>query len=282
MVNLEHNITVDDLIVEYMIIRLNNGYNPEFKSSEFVEFLKYFLNKSNIEIHDVIFDNNKLFKRFYDRKSEYDWNEYAHIDMKYIDEYIIRPNYRFSMYDRSVINTYFIYDERVGVLRNIIVDYLNCIEKKRRIDENIKPNIIEIDVGKYYAAKALEKSFDIYVQEEIKNNKWPRQCTDIEKYLLKKDLAPIIELKSIRKEIIEFYKKLSKYISILYNEDKKLQINMADNHYLARANYKLLIDSSEIIKNYFKKYECYSEDLTKSLDNKNIKRIVKTIDDKKL
>ena len=39
MVNLEHKITVDDLIVEYAMARLKNGYNPNFKSSDFIKFL---------------------------------------------------------------------------------------------------------------------------------------------------------------------------------------------------------------------------------------------------
>ena len=42
MVNLEHKLTVDDLIVEYMMYKTNNGYNPSFTTSEFVDFLHFF------------------------------------------------------------------------------------------------------------------------------------------------------------------------------------------------------------------------------------------------
>lgn len=30
MVNLEHKLTVDDLIVEYMMYKVKNGYEPSF------------------------------------------------------------------------------------------------------------------------------------------------------------------------------------------------------------------------------------------------------------
>ena len=30
MVNLEHKLTIDDLIVEYMMYKVKNGYEPSF------------------------------------------------------------------------------------------------------------------------------------------------------------------------------------------------------------------------------------------------------------
>ena len=42
MINSEHNLTVDDLIVEYMIFKVKNGYEPQFLASEFIEFLHFF------------------------------------------------------------------------------------------------------------------------------------------------------------------------------------------------------------------------------------------------
>lgn len=39
MVNLDHILTVDDLIVEYMMAKINNGYEVFFTISEFMELL---------------------------------------------------------------------------------------------------------------------------------------------------------------------------------------------------------------------------------------------------
>ena len=35
------NLNVDDLIIEYMITKLENGYNPYFSKLEFLDFLKH-------------------------------------------------------------------------------------------------------------------------------------------------------------------------------------------------------------------------------------------------
>ncbi len=42
MVNLEKNLTVDDLIVEYMVYKVKNGYDPKFLASEFMDYLQFF------------------------------------------------------------------------------------------------------------------------------------------------------------------------------------------------------------------------------------------------
>lgn len=42
MVNLEKILTVDDLIVEYMVYKVKNGYDPKFLASEFMDFLQFF------------------------------------------------------------------------------------------------------------------------------------------------------------------------------------------------------------------------------------------------
>ena len=37
------NLNVDDLIIEYMITKLENGYNPYFSNLEFLDFLKHMI-----------------------------------------------------------------------------------------------------------------------------------------------------------------------------------------------------------------------------------------------
>ena len=65
--------------------------------------------------------------------------------------------------------------------------------------------------------------------------------------MLKIDLAEIINLKSIKKELIELYSVLSKRIAILYHQDTNLHISTYTNLYLARANYELIIQGYEKI-----------------------------------
>lgn len=263
MVNLEHKLTVDDLIVEYMMYKVRNGYKPSFLTSEFISFLYFFESKMSVE--DVLYENDKLFNRFFERKAENDWSRNVswatkekeivpHMDMVYSEkdnDYLIKANYKLSEYDRSVINTYFMpggqYGEgKVKEIRNIIGEYLSN-QTKRKIDENVEVDGNDLVIGQYVSAEIISHIWDSYTSGLIKNNEWPRQCTDINKYLFNTDLATIIGVKSIKNQLIDLYNGFSKRIAILYNQDKNLRISSASNVYLAESNYKLLIQGYEKI-----------------------------------
>ena len=74
-------------------------------------------------------------------------------------------------------------------------------------------------MGKYLTAEIINIIWKSYIEENIKQNRWPGQCRDIDKYLLEIDLAEIIELKSIKKELLDMYETVSKRIAILFKED---------------------------------------------------------------
>lgn len=267
MVNLEHKLTVDDLIVEYMIYKVKNGYEPSFLTSEFINFLYFFESKMLVE--DSLYENEKLFQRFFERKVERDWSitidwktdkkqVIPHMDMVYSDkdnDYLIKANYKLSDFDRSVINTYFMdnglgkYDDFEGQtfkIRNIIGEWL-ADYPKRKIDETIEIEEQNLLVGKYIAVEIITNIWDSHIDEQIKNHTWPKQCKDMNKYLLEMDLAEIIGTKSIKKDLIELYSVLSKRIAILYQQDKKLKISSFSKGYLAHSNYKLLVQGYENI-----------------------------------
>ncbi len=315
MVNLEHRLTVDDLIVEYMIYKVNNGYEPQFSTHEFMNFLYFFTSKMPVE--DALYENQKLFRRFFERKAESDWDNISHMDMIYSEkdnDYIIKANYKLSDYDKSVINTYFMdngmgkYEDFKGTvaqIRGVIKKYLSY-QPKRKIDETLDVDDISLFIGKCITAEVVKNIWLSHISKQIEDHKWPEQCQDIDKYLLKMDLAKIIKLKSIKKELLDFYSVISKRIAILYQQDKNLKISNCGGSYLARANYKLLSDgyqktfgiafgkskssldidlafetfkeSHEINDTYFEDEEPDFETTICQIGNNNIKKLVKTLD----
>ena len=265
MVNKEHSLTVDDLIVEYMMCKVKNGYEPSFLTSEFISFLYFFESKMSVE--DILYENVKLFKRFFERKGESDWSRLVkfsnnkkdvvpHMDMIYSEEdndYIIKANYLLGEYDRSIINTYFMdnglgkyndYKGKTYEIRKIIEEYLSS-SSKRKISDDVDVSNKDLIVGQEVTTEIILNIWDSYIKKLIANNEWPRQCRDINKYLFDVDLAKIIEVQSIKEQLIELYKVFSKRIAILYSEDKNLRISSNSNGYLARANYDLLIQGYE-------------------------------------
>lgn len=263
MVNLEHKLTVDDLIVEYMIYKVKNGYEPSFLASEFIDFLHFF--EKQMQVEDTLYESDKLFSRFFYRKNKSDWDigcnfskeeNTSHMEITYSEkdnDYIIKANYKLSEFDRSVINTYFMdngmgrFDDFKGQtfkIRTIIGEYLATFPK-RKIDESIKPNDKELLLGKYIAANIIESIWNSYIEEKTKKQNWPRQCDDIYKYLFEIDLAEIIGVESIKKQLLQLYNEVAKKIAILYHQDQNLQISSHTNRYLAKANYDLISDGYE-------------------------------------
>lgn len=315
MVNLEHKLTVDDLIVEYMMYKTNNGYEPSFSTSEFISFLYFF--ESKMEVEDALYENKKLFDRFFERKNERDWFNKPHMNMiedESSNDYIIQANYKLSNYDRSVINTYFMdggmsqFDDFKGQtfkIRKVIEEYLADVPK-RKIDDTIDIDENDLLIGKYIAAQMIQNIWESHIDKLIENQEWPRQCKDINKYLLETDISTIINLKSIKKELLELYNVISKRIAIMYHQDRNLQISSSSGGYLAMANYKLLIQGYEkLFSIAFGKYnKSLSIDLstltfresheldgvydwdddpdikttTTSINDKNVKKIVRSLD----
>ena len=282
MVNLEHKLTVDDLIVEYMMYKVKNGYEPSFLTSEFISFLYFF--ESKMPVVDSIYENDKLFTRFFERKSESDWSRTVswitkekeiapHMDMVYSEkdnDYLIRANYKLSDFDRSVINTYFMPGGQWGKgkpkeIRNIIGEYLSN-QQKRQLDESVEIDNNDLIIGQYVSAEIVVNIWESYIKKMIENHRWPRQCSDINKYLFQTDLAEIIGVESIKNNLIELFNEFSKRIAILYHQDKNLRISTHTNVYLARANYDLLIQGYEkIMSTTFGQYnKSFDVDLSNS------------------
>lgn len=249
--NVEHKLTVDDVIVEYMMYKIKNGYEPKFFASDFIEFLKTLTGK--IEVENLTYEKNKLFTQFFERKLEKNWRSGPHMIMKSIeekDDFIIEANYKFSIYDESIINTYFMKyggeKEIVTELRKAIGKFLSN-EPKRKIDTTIEIDKNAEFIGKYTAAEIISNIWKSYIESKIENHQWPRQCRDINIYLLETDLAVIIGLPSMKKTLLELYRILAKRIAILYVQDKNLQISSFENVFLERSNYELLIEGYEDI-----------------------------------
>ena len=294
MVNFEHKLTVDDLVVEYMIYKVKNGYNPSFTESEFREFLEYF--QVNMPGMELKIEEPLSFDIYYPLMTKRLWsfNNWKtntvdikpHIDLVYnqkMAEYEMRANYKLSDYDTSIINTYYMdggmsripsHKGNAYKIRKIIEKFLKD-KPKRSLNNSIDISKEAISLGKNVTTKIVIDIWYDYINKQIENRLWPSQCTDINKYLFEYDLAVIIGLPSIKSKITEMYKTLAKRIAVLYSEDDKLNISTDHGSYLAGANYNLLIKGYESMMTSV--YNPYNKNLR--IDLANIKN-EKTVEDR--
>jgi len=244
-----HNLTVNDLIVEYMIYKTINGYEPSFEAEAFMDFLRFF--KSQIKLDDFSLDKTSLFKNFFEYK-KCDWSttiNYTtlekvynpHMDIEFlndVNDFLIKANYRLSAYDNSVINTYFLSEKERENIKKLIKMYLKDVPK-RQINLSTSVTEQKLFISKCIAARILACIYNKVVKNEMNNIISGKNIT----YLLQKNLQD--NAFKVTDEYLSFYDDISKKIAILYSLDENLKISTYKNHYLAKANYDLLIQDYE-------------------------------------
>ena len=250
------NITVDELIKEYVVYRAENDYKTKLTISEFMNFLEYF--KKEMKVEDTLDDGLEMFTRFFAREDKHRYNYSPYFDkvnnekaksnelamiLEFSEEdndYVLRTgNYLYSSYGASSWHVYW----NIEKARRIMGEYL-INEPKRTLDDNGPYDTEGLEIGKYVSAKIVEDIWNELVDYYVENRQWPNACRDINKYLLEMDLAPIICIDSFRDRLLELYSVFSRRIAILYNQDKDLFISYSGS-LVGEQNYKLLINGFE-------------------------------------
>jgi len=251
-----NSINVSDLISEYLIYKLKNGYGKMISYIEFKEFISFLKNSiPNIEIIGYVDDGEILFNNFFNKKVTNDrtymlnWENMNNTCVYHIDLYAngndstLTANNLLNEYDISILSCNCSLDLSKKI-RNVIKEYL-LAKKTLKIDINIELGEDDIQIGKYSAAVMFNDIWEGYIDGLINNHVWPKQCTDIRKYLLEEDLASIINVPSIRDELFKFYNIVSKRVAVLVHEDSSLVLSSIPNRFLPKANYDLVISGYE-------------------------------------
>lgn len=225
MEKLEQKLTVDDLIMEYILYIIKNGYDSQFSATQFMVFLHFFENQ--MEVEDVLYGKKQLFTRFFEREREYT----SHLDMEYnrnLKDYLIQANYQLNASDCDSLTTNFMDSSDVEKIRKLIAQFWEKVQK-RKINTSIfikKENLL---IGKYTASEmimyALTKNLGLDSEKLVSDELFELQA-----------LEPLEEL------LPDFYDEISKRIAILYQCDQNLKINNDENRYLANYHYHLLKD----------------------------------------
>ena len=240
---------VNDLIVDYVIYKAQNGYEPIITESEFAclynRFYEYLC--EDLDLSDTL----NIFENFMRDKRKKDWNyeggyikvnKYIlpvdHMDMMYdedINEVCLKSNYFFNMYDYSCLKMYkFSKEERKKI--NMMYESFLKNTDKRSIKKGKDCSLKSINLGKYLSSLIVTKMWEYMVDEQIKLKEWPENCTDINEYLFKHDLAKDLKIGMNLEEYKYLYEELTKRIAYLYEQDNNLLIATTQDFYLANSN----------------------------------------------
>lgn len=217
MHNINIKISYDDLIAIYLKQKITQGYEPYVSLSEFNDFLKF-------TIQYDVFDEDFL------NKTKIIGTSNCDVETKTLTDFII-PTYSFSdenyLYNTKLSNNYII------LIEEIINEYLSKLSK-RKIKENFTEQ--EINYASDISSVLTLFIWKQYVLNNIEQQKWPIQCNDIYDYLLKQDLAKIINVPSIKDELLAFYDDSVLRVATLLKENSGFEAVKTRKSYLASAN----------------------------------------------
>lgn len=229
-------IVLKDLIIEYLIYKITNGFGTNFTLNELKQFLK-FLEKQNCNFM-LTADFEKQISKFVNENSSNN-EHFCFSYCKEINDYVISADYDLNPSDLSNLSIYYWNKEQIDYLHNLMHDYLIRNEALAIMKKN--DNRIRLKKSEKIASIFVNIVWNSYIEQLIKKSLWPKQCKDISKYLLEFDLAKVIGVDSIKTKLLKMYKDLTERIYLLYNNDENLKISTDCNQYLAYFNYQYIV-----------------------------------------
>ncbi len=258
---LRRKLNSDDLILFYLAMKLKNELNNIITEEELVNFLTYFNNKKTL--FDFNTNYEYLIEHLLLRKKRL-WGTNSKL---IVNNNGVSATYSFNTKDIKETEIACLSDTEISEIKDIINLYLNKFDKRKLnldivIDDNIKR------ISDEFSALMCKTIWSNYISLFVSKRKWPIQCQDLNKYLFDMDLAQIIDLPSIKDDLLSFYKEFSKRLGVLMTTNEEIILNNDSNYFLAYSNYLLCI-------NGFDK-------LLKHTNNKKIKMEIKNKKDGEL
>lgn len=238
---MEKKYNSSELILSYISMKLQEGYKP-FCSveeiSDFLDFITYFIALDcDKESYGQIVHN--LLESPVIKQANWESNDgisYPIIEGK---EDIIYPTYYFM----NVLEI----DEK---LKEYIKAYLrkSGVAFQVNVPENIYFTEEQEEFGSNVASTLLLYVWDEKLRKMIFYQQWPKQCTDIYKYLIEADLASAIGLPEMRTSLLKFYNDVKNRVTVLSQDDPNFQLSNFSYRLLSKANFDAVMKGYQYIE----------------------------------
>ena len=242
-----YTVKAEELIIEYMIIKTQNGYEPSATVEELIAFLNYYKHcYPNVVIQK---DVSVLLKSLFNMQRT-KWG----INLRVVStaDNMLRSTYSLSTYSSLIASE--VNASTLSVIQAPIYDYISVMEK-RSIDTSICISQESLKTGKCVAATIIRQVLD-NIGEEYFQNALPKfRYLSIDKVLFSKEYADSM-YEDKKKQILQFYTVVSKRIGVLLEKDSNLKLAQKDKC-LAKANYELVTQGFEDFLQKYVKDEVY-------------------------
>ena len=104
----------------------------------------------------------------------------------------------------------------------------------------------QLIIAKKVAAWVVNRIIEKYIWSEVAKNRWPSQCTDIDEYVFKRNIARYIDEEGTAEIFASFYQNAIMVVCRLIEEnDGSFRICNGPSEVLAYANYIKLLDKKQ-------------------------------------
>lgn len=230
---LEKVINLEKLIITYLSEMLESGITSGVTEEDFFCFVEKLENEFNYTIIEKCSFENIICKA-----NEFYFKSEAGILMvSEAEKNIAKPTYHLKKVDK--VNE--LWPRHYTVLKNVIAEKTEIIQYNFDMIERFPGKIIS--VANKVAAVYVNDAINRYVKSKIDDGRWPRQCSDIDEYIFKRDIARYIDEEGTRKTLHEAYiHAIAAVCNIMHLKSGEGVIEFSNDkrNLLAYANFKQL------------------------------------------
>lgn len=242
-----YTVKAEELIIEYMIIKTQNGYEPSATIDELIGFLNYYKHcYPNVVIQK---DVSVLLKSLFSMQRA-KWG--ANLRVVNTAGNMLRPTYSLSAYSSVIASE--VDSSTLSIIQAPIYDYISTL-KKRSIDTCTCISQENLKTGKCVAATIIRQILDNIGEEYFQNASPKLRYLSIDRVLFSKEYANSM-YEEEKKQILQFYTVVSKRVGVLQEKDSNLKLAQKDKC-LAKANYELVTQGFEDFLQKYVKDEVY-------------------------
>lgn len=230
-------LTINDLLIEYMITKIELGYDPKYTMDEFESFLNFINGRLNIAFDQDKYNRKTVLDNFYNKMYEYYW---SYVDgqekintphIKRVDDNLLVATDRLGRHDRCATNLCKLNKKESNNLKKNIKHFLSG-QKKRGINTSKVPSEESMVIAKEMIIKLIYIMLQNYYENLIEERLALIETRDIY-YFVPYEVSDIM----IERELTDFYLDGVKRLAYLLDENPDLIISNDENYCLSYANY---------------------------------------------
>lgn len=253
-INYYVKVNIDELKLQYAIIKAMSGYGTSFSESEFKDFLSYY--ESEIKKEKPTFS---IYKIPTNCKVPNGYAQYFDIDNKGPSNdpiYKLNNNLKTSSFQHLYLNSLELVFLHTKVNRKDITKAQRIIKKylmeKAEVKKAGEPQAISEDekgIAAAFAIRIVSQMKDYYITKRVDIARRCRRKTEEDLIYCVEDLSLLQIPQPINEAFKSLYDTLCQRIENLYHENNRAIISSDANDFLARLNYDTIFEGHTELAN---------------------------------